>query len=63
MNTEILAAAVLVAGFVGAGRLSLHSGRLDDTLREKFVEYYVFVSEVARVKSEKKSRKKKRGAR
>ncbi len=63
MDTEILAAAILAAGFVSAERQPLHSGRLDDNLREKFVEYYEFVSEVARVKSEKKSRTKKRGAR
>ena len=63
MDTEVLAAAIMAAGFVGAERQALNSGRLDDNLREKFVEYYVFVSEVTRVKSEKKKSKKKRAAR
>ena len=63
MDTEVLAAAIMAAGFVNAERAALHSGHLDDNLREKFVEYYVFVSEVARSRSEKKGRKKKRGAR
>ncbi len=44
-NTEILAAAILTAAFVGAERQPLHSGRLDESLREKFLEYLLFVRE------------------
>lgn len=58
MDTEILAAAILTAGFVNAERAALHSGRLDDNIREKFVEYLAFVhKQAAAVRSGKKPRK------
>ncbi len=34
---------ILTAGFVAADRQPLHSGRLDENVREKFVEYYAFL--------------------
>ena len=58
MDTEILAAAILAAGFTIAQRQPLNTGRLDDTIREKFIEYYVFVrQETANARKKKKKKK------
>jgi hypothetical protein len=41
----MIAAAIMAAGFVNAQRQALNAGRLDDSLREKFVEYYQFIQQ------------------
>lgn len=58
MDIEILAAAILTAGFAVAERQPLNSGRLDEGIREKFVEYLAFIREQAA--AGKKSKKKKK---
>ena len=64
MNSEAIAAAILAAGFAAGERQALHSGHLDENIREKFTEYYAFVcAHTARAKSEKKKKKKKPRAR
>lgn len=56
-DVEIIAAAILAAGFVVADRQPLHSGRLDENIREKFVEYYAFLrQQTGRAKKKKKWR-------
>jgi len=61
MDSEILAAAILSAGFAVAQRQSLHAGSLDREVREKFVEYYVFICEqTGRVRFGKGKKKKSR---
>ncbi len=58
MNSELVAAAILAAAFAIGERQALHSGHLDENIREKFTEYYAFVCEhTARAKSEKKKKK------
>lgn len=41
----MIAAAIMAAGFVNAQRQALNAGRLDDSMREKFVEYYQFIQQ------------------
>ncbi|MCX6617065.1 MAG: hypothetical protein NTZ98_13330 [Acidobacteria bacterium] len=45
MDSTMIAAAIMAAGFVNAQRQALNAGRLDDSLREKFVEYYQFIQQ------------------
>jgi len=45
MNSEIIAAAILAAAFAQAQRQPLTLGVLDNSIREKFVEYLAFVRE------------------
>lgn len=47
MGNDVIAAAIMAAGFVNAQRQALSGGRLDDNMREKFVEYLAFVREQA----------------
>ena len=58
MDTEIVAAAILSAGFVVADRAPLHSGRLDDNIREKFIQYLAFIREQTAGAGRKKKKKK-----
>lgn len=44
-DSQVVAAAILAAGFAAAQRQQLHSGKVEDTIREKFVEFYTFVRE------------------
>ena len=61
MNSEVIAAAILAAAFAIGERQALHSGRLDQDIREKFTEYYAFVcAHTARAKSEKKKKPRAR---
>ncbi len=60
MDSEIVAAAILAAGFAIAQRSPLNSGRLEDCVREKFIEYFDFVrNETARAANKAKKRKRK----
>jgi len=43
MDYDLIAAAVLTAAFVNSQRQALSSGRVDDAIREKFIEYLEFV--------------------
>ncbi len=45
MNSEVIAAAILAAGYAQAQRQPLTLGVLDNSIREKFVEYLAFVHE------------------
>jgi len=45
LDSATIAAAIMAAGFVNAQRQALNAGRLDDSLREKFVEYYHFIQQ------------------
>ena len=56
MNNDILAAAILTAGFVGVQRQAISGGRVDDSIREKFIEYLAFVREQAKAGSAKKKK-------
>jgi hypothetical protein len=42
-DAEKIAAAILAAGFAGAQRVALSGGVLEDTLREKYVEFLAFI--------------------
>jgi hypothetical protein len=44
-DSEMIAAAILAAGFAAAQRQSITSGRLEDALREKYIEFLAFVRE------------------
>ena len=54
MDSEIVAAAILAAGFANAQRQPLNTGRLDDSIREKFLEYLAFVREQTAVRKKGK---------
>lgn len=54
MNNDIIAAAILTAGFIGAQRQAISGGRVDDSIREKFVEFLAFVREQPKTASAKK---------
>ena len=43
MDDEKIAAAILAAGFAGAQRVALSGGVLEDTLKEKYVEFLAFI--------------------
>jgi hypothetical protein len=45
LDTIATAAAIMAAGFVNAQRQALNAGRLDDSIREKFLEYYAFIQQ------------------
>ena len=45
MDDEMVAAAILAAGFAGAQRVALSGGVLEDTLKEKYVEFLGFIRE------------------
>ena len=45
MDDEKIAAAILAAGFAGAQRVALSGGVLEDTLKEKYVEFLAFIRE------------------
>jgi hypothetical protein len=45
MDNEMIAAAILAAGFVSAQRVALSGGVLEDTLKEKYVEFLAFIRE------------------
>jgi hypothetical protein len=51
----MIAAAIMAAGFVNAQRQALNAGRLDDSLREKFVEYYQFIQQQTTPPKKKKA--------
>jgi hypothetical protein len=44
-DSEMIAAAILAAGFTAAQRQSISSGRTEDALREKYIEFLAFVRE------------------
>ena len=56
MDNEILAAAILTAGFIGVQRQAISGGRVDDSIREKFIEYLAFVREQTKADSAKKKK-------
>ncbi len=60
MNSDLIAAAILTAAFAQAQRQSLTLGVLDDSIREKFLEYLAFVRK--QQKQPKAARKPKRKA-
>jgi hypothetical protein len=43
-DTDVIAAAILAAGFAGAQRVALSGGVLEDTLKEKYVEFLAFIA-------------------
>ena len=43
MDDETVAAAILAAGFAGAQRVALSGGVLEDTLKEKYLEFLTFI--------------------
>jgi hypothetical protein len=45
MDNDMIAAAILAAGFAGAQRVALSGGVLEDTLKEKYVEFLAFIRE------------------
>ncbi len=47
MDNDVIAAAILTAAFVSSQRVPISSGRVDDSVREKFLEYLDFVRENA----------------
>jgi hypothetical protein len=51
MDDEKIAAAILAAGFAGAQRVALSGGVLEDTLKEKYVEFLAFIREHEAAKS------------
>ena len=59
MDSEIIAAAILTAGFTAAVRQPLSTGRMDDSIREKFVEYLAFVREQTAAGKKKSSASKR----
>lgn len=60
MDSELITAAILTAGFVVASRQALHTGRLDEDVREKFKEYLAFVRELGAVAKKKNPSRRKR---
>jgi hypothetical protein len=42
-DSEMIAAAILAAGFTAAQRQSISSGRTEDSLREKYIEFLAFI--------------------
>ena len=66
MDSALIAAAILTAGFVGAQRPAMNTGRLEDLVMEKFVEYLEFVRaqsapRAAAASARKIARRKRRG--
>ena len=59
VNNDLVAAAILTAAFISAQRVPISSGRVDDSVREKFQEYLDFVREHASKPAEKKNRARK----
>lgn len=61
MDNDNIAAAILAAGFAAAQRTALTGGVLEDTLKEKYVEFLAFVREqnAASKKSTGGAKKKK----
>ncbi len=57
MDSDVIAAAIMAAGFVNALRQPLNAGQLDTNVREKFVEYLAFVRE-QKAAAQGKARKK-----
>jgi hypothetical protein len=55
LDSTVIAAAIMAAGFVNAQRQALNAGRLDDSLREKFVEYYQFIQQQTTPPKKKKA--------
>jgi hypothetical protein len=45
VDNEMVAAAILAAGFAGAQRVALSGGVLEDTLKEKYLEFLAFIRE------------------
>ncbi len=45
MDSDKIAAAILAAGFAVSQRQALSGGRIEDTLREKYIEFLGFVRE------------------
>ena len=45
MDNDQIAAAILAAGFAVAQRQALSGGRIEDSLREKYIEFLAFVRE------------------
>ncbi len=60
MDSETITAAILTAGFVVASRQALNTGRLDEDIREKFIEYLAFVRELEAAAKKKNPSRRKR---
>jgi hypothetical protein len=61
MDDEKIAAAILAAGFAGAQRVALSGGVLEDTLKEKYVEFLAFIREHKAAESGPRSRSGRSG--
>ena len=58
MDTELIAAAILTNAFTNSQRQALSSGRVDESIREKFVEFLAFIREQTAAGKKKKSSNK-----
>ena len=61
MDDEKIAAAILAAGFAGAQRVALSGGVLEDTLKEKYVEFLAFIREHKAAESTPRPRSRESG--